>query len=70
MTTNHRASELQVAVRANDTKLFASLEMSKLQWRIASPEMLLCCELLPHLICSPPRFIVGGKHGAGQHGDA
>jgi len=38
--------------------------------RIASPEMLLCYELLPHLICSPPRFIVGGKHGAGQHGDA
>ena len=39
-------------------------------YRIASPEMLLCYELLPHLICSPPRFIVGGKHGAGQHGDA
>ena len=37
---------------------------------LAMPEMLLCCELLPHLICSPPRFIVGGKHGAGQHGDA
>ena len=42
----------------------------QIEARIASPEMLLCCELLPHLICSPPRFIVGGKHGAGQHGDA
>src|SRR4051794_5813175 len=34
MTTNHPATELQVAVRANDTKLFASLELSKSQWLV------------------------------------
>ena len=29
MPTDHPATALQVAVRANDTKLFASLELSK-----------------------------------------
>jgi hypothetical protein len=38
--------------------------------RIASPEMLLDADLLPHLICSPPGQIGGGRHEAGQHGDA
>ena len=30
--------------------------------RIASPEMLPSVDLLPHLICSPAIFIVGGGH--------
>ena len=34
MTANHPATELQLAVRANDTKLFASLELSKSQWLV------------------------------------
>jgi transposase len=34
MTTDHLATELQVAVRANDTKLFASLELSKSRWLV------------------------------------
>ncbi len=38
--------------------------------RIASPEMLLSVDLLPHLICSRPVFIGGCRNGAGQHGDA
>jgi hypothetical protein len=38
--------------------------------RIASPEMLPGSDPLPHLICSPPMFIVGGWDGAGQHGNA
>jgi transposase len=34
MTTDHLATELQVAVRANDTKLFASLELSRSRWLV------------------------------------
>jgi transposase len=34
MTTDHLATELQVAVRANDTKLFAWLELSKPRWLV------------------------------------
>ena len=34
MTTDHPATELQVAVRANDAKLFASLELSKSRWLV------------------------------------
>src|ERR1700739_4884127 len=37
--------------------------------RIASPEMLPGCNLLPHLTCSPPACIGGGGDGADQHGD-
>ena len=34
MPTDHPATALQVAVRANDTKLFASLELSKSRWLV------------------------------------
>jgi transposase len=34
MTTDHLATERQTAVRANDTKLFASLELSKARWLV------------------------------------
>jgi hypothetical protein len=38
--------------------------------RIASPEMFLEAEMLPHLICSRPMFIGGAKDDADQHGGA
>jgi hypothetical protein len=38
--------------------------------RIASPEMLLEAEMLPHLICSRPMFIGGANDEADQHGGA
>ena len=38
--------------------------------RIASPEMFLEAEMLPHLICSRPMFIGGANDEADQHGDA
>jgi hypothetical protein len=34
MTTDYLATELQTAVRVNDTKLFASLELSKSRWLV------------------------------------
>ena len=34
MPTDHPATALQVAVRANDTKLFASLELSRSRWLV------------------------------------
>ena len=34
MTTDHLATALQTAVRVNDTKLFASLELSKSRWLV------------------------------------
>ena len=34
MPTDHPATALQVAVRANDTQLFASLELSKSRWLV------------------------------------
>jgi hypothetical protein len=42
----------------------------KVRSRIASPEMLLEAEMLPHLICSRPMFIGGANDEADQHGDA
>jgi hypothetical protein len=39
-------------------------------WRIASPEMFLEAEMLPHLICSRPMFIGGANDEADQHGGA
>lgn len=38
--------------------------------RIASPEMFLNAELLPHVICSPAKRAAGGDDGAIEHGDA
>ena len=38
--------------------------------RIASPEMILEAEMLPHLICSRPMFIGGTNDEADQHGGA
>jgi hypothetical protein len=38
--------------------------------RIASPEMFLEAEMLPHLICSRPMFIGGANDEADQHGGA
>jgi hypothetical protein len=38
--------------------------------RIASPEMFLEAEMLPHLICSRPIFIGGANDEADQHGGA
>ena len=38
--------------------------------RIASPGMFRDGDPLPQLICSRPVFIGGGRHEAGQHGDA
>ena len=38
--------------------------------RIASPEMLLEAEMLPHLTCSRPMFIGGANDEADQHGGA
>ena len=37
--------------------------------RIASPEMLLGVEPLPHLICSRPAWRGGDGDEAGEHGD-
>src|SRR5215210_7339437 len=34
MTTDHPATELQTATGTNDTKLFASLELSKSRWLV------------------------------------
>src|SRR5215207_9035147 len=34
MTTDHLATALQTVVRVNDTKLFASLELSKSRWLV------------------------------------
>ena len=34
MTTDHLATARQTAVRVNDTKLFASLELSKSRWLV------------------------------------
>ena len=34
MPTDHPATAPQAAVRANDTKLFASLELSKSRWLV------------------------------------
>jgi hypothetical protein len=39
-------------------------------FRIASPEMFLEAEMLPHLICSRPMFIGGANDEADQHGGA
>ena len=37
---------------------------------IASPEMFLDAEMLPHLICSRPILIGGAENEADQHGSA
>jgi len=42
----------------------------KVRSRIASPEMFLEAEMLPHLICSRPMFIGGANDEADQHGGA
>ena len=34
MTSDHLATALQTVVRVNDTKLFASLELSKSRWLV------------------------------------
>jgi hypothetical protein len=36
--------------------------------RIASPELFLEAEMLPHLICSRPMFIGGANNEADQYG--
>jgi hypothetical protein len=43
---------------------------NQLAIRIASPEMFLEAEMLPHLICSRPMFIGGANDEADQHGGA
>jgi transposase len=56
MTTNHPATELQVAVRANDTKLFASLELSKSQWLVTVSA--------PGSVKLSKHAVIGGDGGA------
>jgi type I restriction enzyme R subunit len=45
-------------------------QFTVVEGRIASPELFPEAEMLPHLICSRPMLIGGGKDEADQHGGA
>src|SRR3954454_19927475 len=79
MTTDHPATELQVVVRADETKLFASLELSKSRWlvTVSAPDGEKLSKhavtggdgrALLDLLARVRAMAARGDGGAGQHG--